>query len=64
MPKKSKKDSVFTQSKWYLGNVFRSLDNFGSPIPAFNLKGNKEVTTIAGGLLSATILTLTLAYAV
>ena len=44
--------------------MFRSLDNFGSSIPAFNLKGKDKVTTIAGGLLTSMILTLTLAYAV
>ena len=44
--------------------MFHNLDNFGSPVPAFNVKGKSKVTTIIGGLLTAMILTLTLAYAV
>ena len=59
----NKKDTVFAKSPWFIGNVFHSLDNFGEQIPAFNLKGKSRVTTIPGGLLSAMILTLTLAYA-
>ena len=58
------KDTVFAQSKWHIGNVFHYLDSFGSPMPTFNLKGKDKVTTIAGGLLTALILTLTMAYAI
>ena len=40
-----------------------SIDNFGLPIPSFNLKGKTHITTWVGGLLSAIIFTITLAYA-
>ena len=40
-----------------------SIDNFGLPIPSFNLKGKTHITTWVGGLLSAMIFTITLAYA-
>ena len=58
------KDTAFSKSKWHMGNVLHYLDSFGSPMPTFNLKGKDKVTSIAGGLLTAFILTLTLAYAI
>ena len=33
-------------------------------MPTFNLRGKEKVTTIAGGLLTSFILTLTMAYAI
>ena len=37
---------------------------FGQPIPAFNIKGNDKVQTVAGGFLSAAIIALTLGFGV
>ena len=37
---------------------------FGQPIPAFNIKGNDKVQTVAGGFLSAAVLALTLGFAI
>ena len=55
--------SEFSKSPYSLGNKLRSIDNFGLPIPSFNLKGETRVTTWVGGLLSAMIKAITLAYA-
>ena len=68
MPKKrNDKDPIattFKESRWNVMNFMSSLDIFGSPIPAFNIKGKDKVQTVVGGLLSAAIITLTLGYAV
>ena len=53
----------FSQSPYSLTNRLLSIDNFGLPIPSFNLKGKTHITTWVGGLLSAMIFTITLAYA-
>ena len=53
-----------SQSPYSLTNRLRSIDNFGLPIPSFNLKGKTHMTTWVGGLLSAIILAITLAYAI
>ena len=52
-----------SQSPYSLTNRLSAIDNFGEPIPSFNLKGKTHMTTWVGGLLSAIILTITLAYA-
>ena len=54
----------FSESPWFFANVLRSIDNFGQPPPSFNLKGKTHFTTWIGGLLTAMILTLTLAFAI
>ena len=54
----------FSKSPYSLGNSLRSIDNFGLPIPSFNLKGKTHITTWAGGLLSALIMAITLAFAI
>ena len=53
----------FSQSPYSLANSLRSIDNFGLPIPSFNLKGKTHITTWVGGLLTAMIKAITLAYA-
>ena len=53
----------FSQSPYSLTNRLLSIDNFGLPIPSFNLKGKTHINTWVGGLLSAIIFTITLAYA-
>ena len=40
----------------------RQLDRFGSSIPAFNIKGKDKVKTTIGGIISTTIIALTLGY--
>ena len=60
----SLRSKEFSKSPWSLANILRSVDNFGLPIPSFNLKGKTHAKTWIGGLLTAMILTLTLAYAV
>ena len=40
------------------------MDKFGQVIPSFNLKGKTHINTYMGGLLTAMILTITLAYAI
>ena len=60
--RRNKTAVVFGQSKWHLFNFLRSLDLFGSPIPAFNIKGDETVHTIIGGFLSAFIICLTLSF--
>ena len=56
-------NAEFSKSPYSLANKLRSIDNFGLPIPSFNLKGETHVTTWIGGLLSAMIKAITLAYA-
>ena len=53
----------FSQSPYSLTNRLLSIDNFGLPIPSFNLKGKTHITTWVGGLLTAIIKVVTLAYA-
>ena len=66
MPKKqngSPKDSKqFKESPWHISSFLRTIDRFGSPIPAFNIKGTEKVKTTAGGILTATIMVFTLSY--
>ena len=40
----------------------KSIDSFGQDIPELNLKGKKSVNTVLGGLLSASVFLVTLAY--
>ena len=35
-----------------MGSVFRKVDQFGRNVPAFNLDGNKKVTTFVGGVIT------------
>ena len=66
MPNKSNGKSVnskqFRESPWHISSFVREIDQFGSPIPAFNIKGSEKVKTTFGGILSATIVVLTLGY--
>ena len=43
-------------------NVLRSIDRFGEPLPAFNIKGKDKVQTAFGGIMTATVIILTLVY--
>ena len=43
-------------------NMLRRIDKFGEPIPAFNIKGKDKVTTAVGGIMTVTVIILTLSY--
>ena len=52
-----------SEAKWKIGAVVKNMDWFGSEIPSFNLKGETRVTTLFGGLVTVSIVILSLAYA-
>ena len=56
--------TAFSESRWSVMNYLQSLDMFGQPIPAFNIKGKDQVQTVVGGFLSAVVMTLTLGFAI
>ena len=35
--------TAFSESRWSVMNFLRSLDIFGLPLPAFNIKGKDKV---------------------
>ena len=35
--------TMFSESRWSVMNYLQSLDMFGKPIPAFNIKGKASV---------------------
>ena len=47
---------------WYLPNVIKKIDMFGQPVPTFNLKGEKAISTIVGGICTFLIICVSLAY--
>ena len=47
---------------WHISNVLTNLDFFGKDIPSFNIKGEGRVNTIFGGIVTSSIIMLTLAY--
>ena len=47
---------------WHIGNVFRNADKFGKPIPSFNLKGETNVKTVIGGIMSLLVSITVLIY--
>ena len=49
-------------SNWLITNVIRRIDRFGKNVPAFNIDGHDQVSTLVGGLLSITIRMLALGY--
>ena len=48
---------------WHIGNVVHGFDSYGKDIPAFNMGGQSQITTICGGLVSIFVLFLTIVYA-
>lgn len=40
-----------------------SLDLFGAPAPTFNIRGESEVRTFCGGIVSSVIITVTILFA-
>ena len=55
-------ERMFSESPWHMTNFFRRLDKFGEPLPAFNIKGEEEVKTVVGGILTFFSIILTLMY--
>ena len=53
---------MFRESPWHINSFFSKIDRFGQQIPAFNVKGKDKVTTTVGGIMTVTIMTLTLGY--
>ena len=51
-----------SNSNWKITNVIRRIDRFGKNVPAFNIDGKDQVSTLIGGLLSITIRMLALGY--
>lgn len=62
----SGRGSGYGQSKprWHIKNIFTNIDSFGIEVPGFNIKGQTKINTAIGGVLTASILICTLAYAV
>ena len=50
--------------RWHINRVLHQVDMFGKPIPAFNIKGENSVKSLAGGCLTLTIMGLVFTYAV
>ena len=51
-----------SESPFHLSNFLRKIDKFGQPIPTFNISGKNKIKTIIGGIMSATIVSITLSY--
>ena len=51
------------EKSWHIGRVISGMDSFGMEVPNLNLKGETHVNTLIGGVVSALILMLTLAFA-
>lgn len=47
---------------WAIGNVMRSVDNFGHDIPTFNLRGESRINTVCGGVVTTMICILVIIY--
>ena len=53
---------TFRESRWHINSFFRKIDRFGKQIPAFNMKGKDKVTSTVGGIMTVTIMAITLGY--
>ena len=47
---------------WGIANTMRNLDNFGRDTPQFNLRGENQVNTVYGGVVTIMIFALALIY--
>ena len=50
------------KSRWRASNCIRDQDNFGKEVPNFNIGGETQINTVAGGFLTIMVLGLTLSY--
>ena len=48
--------------RWHIGNVVRGLDYYAKDIPAFNISGERHVSTICGGIVTIVLVYTILAY--
>ena len=48
--------------RFHIGTVLKSFDTFGKEVPAFNIKGETQITTAAGGIVAIMILFVTAIY--
>ena len=65
MPNKrnsKRKEKKKGESPWLIMNFLRRIDNFGYPLPGFNIKGEDRVKTAFGGIMTATVIILTIVY--
>ena len=46
-----------------MSNMLLSLDLFGAPAPTFNIRGESEVRTYCGGIVSSVIMTVVVLFA-
>ena len=53
-----------TKLRWQASEFLRRRDSFGKAVPAFNVEGDTQVRTIIGGIMTLTILTVTLGYSI
>ena len=51
-----------SESPWHIFSLLRLVDKFGQPIPAFNINGKNKNNTVVGGILTTSILAVTLGY--
>ena len=56
------KEKQFRESPWYILNLLRKIDQFGVPIPAFNIQGEDEVKSAFGGIMTATVMIFIVGY--
>ena len=54
----------FSKSKWHVNKLLHNVDSFAKKMPSFNLRGKEKITTLYGGMLSAFIFSITLAFAI
>ena len=57
-------DFGWYKPKWHINNYFQNMDVYGKEVPGFNIKGKHHLGTVAGGLMTTAILTISLLYAV
>ena len=60
--KKSKTRHGQAGPSWHISNALTNLDFFGKDLPTFNIKGEGRVNTVFGGMVTSSIIMLTLAY--
>ena len=48
---------------WQVDQVFHRIDRFALDVPAFNIKGDRKVSTLAGGTLTFALMCLVMLFA-
>ena len=51
------------EKKWHVRSVITDADFFAKQVPSLNIKGETDVKTFSGGVLTAVIMTIILFYA-